>query len=369
MFDQSDVTVLLVLKGRENFTPRWLNFHQLAGLSCPVIIGDGIPSRETGDLAKKFEERSGCSVSYMPFDERSVDDYYRKLRDIVRAASTKFIHLCANDDFISPFGLAASAKFLKKHKEYVTCGGAVMGFFLVNNGFDLRHGCAVGAQYVNLSALYPSVDNSQNTAWKRVAECLVRYTPTYYAVHRKDALLETLSELIASGIRDVRVAELFIAVHMAIRGCQKLCPGYLGYLRQRNSSQTYASLPDFFESAILGSASRDVSLLLASLTRKCAGPPGLYRVFQSALISHFRMQFIEGVGRTGVWTSTRALIGTYLYTVRAKIPFVHWFMKNTEWSRLRASLRAGGADEITILKVCREIEMALSVCKETDAPR
>lgn len=368
----ADVTVVLVLKGREDFTPRWFDFHAVAGLSSPVVIGDGIPSDETGRLAGDFARKSGVPVDYMRFDERSLSDYYKKLYAIVERTSTKYVHFSANDDFIMPSGLALSAKFLDEHPEYVTYGGGVLGFVSVGPSFDLAFGPPKGEWCMYLSALYPALDIDAEQPVQRIVDYFGDYAPTYYAVHRRDDLLAALACLIERGIQDIRVTELFITMHLALRGKQALTLAYPGYLRQLNSSQTNSLLnemrvvgqtADFFDSVVAGPIADDLRKLVGSLAEQAnvADKDAFKIQINRALAGYYRSQFKAPAGWAGMRQALGRSLKSYAYTARAKLPFVGQVAQRWEWRRLKEVFKSNGATDQRIAAAVSEVRQALAL--------
>jgi len=79
---QDQLTVILTLKGREAFTPRWIDYHSHVGLPWPVVIGDGAPSERT---EAQFASASGLSTNYRRYADTDLLAFYRKLHDLVEA--------------------------------------------------------------------------------------------------------------------------------------------------------------------------------------------------------------------------------------------------------------------------------------------
>src|SRR2546428_12405224 len=96
-----DLTVLLPLKGRPEFTLRWMKYADCVRLPFRVLIADGGVD-ETGPkgLSNKANFPS-VSYDYMryPYDQ-TYAEHYSKVVDALSHGKTPFVVMAANDDFL-----------------------------------------------------------------------------------------------------------------------------------------------------------------------------------------------------------------------------------------------------------------------------
>jgi glycosyltransferase domain-containing protein len=342
------VTVLLTLKGREDFNPRWIDYHARIGLSWPVIVGDGAPNDANRAL---FSSPNGLKVSYLEFDDAGFPDFYRKLRDITAAATTPYVMLVDNDDFIVPAGVGLSADFLDAHADYVSAGGLVLGMYVTGPSLSMSDKIVSGGCVSGLRSIYPVVAYDGSGGLERVTSCLNRYAPTWYSLHRRKDSLAVFSALVESGISDVGVMELFVATMLAARGKQMQTASQVNYVRQLNSSSVGVNMADLMSRVFSGklvSDTRRLSEMLADVmapgSSNAAARAEIVQKLLDALADYYRRQLlpISEVARR------RRFVKRYVHTARAKLPFVHSAGSMIELASIRRVLRQGAASDSTI---------------------
>lgn len=338
------LSVILTLKGREAFTPRWIDYHSCVGLPWRVIVGDGAPSEQTERL---FLQAPRLRATYLRYDDSDLFAYYRKLRDVVAAAATPYVLLSDNDDFILPDGIARSVEFLDAHPDWVSCGGMILGVHVGNRRFS-GSDCLYGGTLYSLRSIYPLQARAEDNAETRVCRLLREYVPTWYFVHRREALLKALGDVVERGISDVAIMELTVASELAALGRQKVDGSYAAYLRQMNSSQGAAAGGGFLGEALSLSIKRDVDAMTESIVAlfpSVADADGTKTRLRAEIMSYRNERIIS---KTSIRLVIQQWLRRYLHTARAKIPYVHRLLSAWELRAVLASMRANGAREETI---------------------
>src|SRR5262249_33432081 len=124
------VTILLTLKGRTQFTLRWLWHVNRTGLPFRIFVADGEPHPAISGLLEGNTAFPNLRLVYGRYNDRSYRDFYGKLVDALRRIDTPYVMLVDNDDFILPRGVLDSVAFLDAHPDYVCAGGGIPHFEL-----------------------------------------------------------------------------------------------------------------------------------------------------------------------------------------------------------------------------------------------
>ena len=96
----SKLTIVLLIKGRENFTKRWLDYMSKINYQENILIGDGDPKTKIKKLIKN-KSYSKLKIKYLNYNNKNYNDYYFMMYDLVnRYVKTEYVRFCDNDDFI-----------------------------------------------------------------------------------------------------------------------------------------------------------------------------------------------------------------------------------------------------------------------------
>ena len=350
---RDDLTIILTLKGREDYTPRWLDYHNRAGLPWPVIVGDGAPSDANEAL---FKQAPQLRANYRRYADSDLISFYRKLYDLVAAVPTPYVMLSDNDDFVLPSGVSRSIRFLDANPDYVSCSGAILGVYITDSDFAEKDRIFGGVPY-KLRSIYNIPVSNETDAEARTIGLLYDYTPTWYAVHRRDALLKAFSDLVDRKISDVTVMELLVAAELAAIGRQKIDFSYASYLRQLNSSQGSGASGGLLADPLSPSVERDIDAMAASLVAVIGGKTNddtAKRI--RAAIRGYRKKGMRP--RVSFGLRLDRFIGRYLHTLRAKVPGLRPLFSHFEKRKVFGDMRANGATDSSISELQDELELA-----------
>ena len=94
------LTIILTLKGREEFTFRWMRY--MNEMHCPykILLADGGANLELEAHLRHPNNYPNLDYEYIryPFDA-SLDDYLNKFENVISRVKTEYILLADNDDF------------------------------------------------------------------------------------------------------------------------------------------------------------------------------------------------------------------------------------------------------------------------------
>src|SRR5438132_8502638 len=121
-----DLTVLLPLKGRPEFTLRWMKYADSVRFPFRVLIADGGEDDTGRKVLSNKANFPNVDYEYLrhPYDQ-TYAEYYSKVVDALSRIETPFVALADNDDCFIGEGLKLAVEFLRVHPDYSACVGHV----------------------------------------------------------------------------------------------------------------------------------------------------------------------------------------------------------------------------------------------------
>ena len=111
-------SILLVLKGREQYTVRLMSYFNQIRFPYPIIIADG--GEDTGLRRLLEDPKRWLNIRYdyehYGYDQ-TLDDFHNKMSLAVGLIETPLVSVVDNDDFMFLKGIEDSIKFLKDNDE------------------------------------------------------------------------------------------------------------------------------------------------------------------------------------------------------------------------------------------------------------
>ena len=211
-----------------------------------------------------------------------------------------------------------------------------------------------------LRSVYKPLNRQEDDAEERATSLLLDYVATWYAVHRRDALLKAFTDMVDRTISDVALMELLVAAELAALGKQKTDSSCASYLRQLNSSQDTASSGSLFVASPSKLVKSEIVAMAQSLAALIGG-----RTDETALVSRMHAAILGYRESRMTAPVTLALrfyrfVGRYLHTFQAKIPAARAVFAAIEKRRLFAGLRSHGATRESIAVLRCELDLVWS---------
>ena len=248
--NNKDLTIILVLKGRDAFTIRWFEHAKKFNLPYNVIVADG--GSDTGlenELCMKgFHEHVSYEYVRYPYDE-NYKIYYKKVLSALMKVETPYVLLASNDDFYFFDALNESVSFLNDNTNYVSSRGEIWDFSVLPTlkfGIPLEESAIYG-NLSNVSKLYEHPTVLGNCALERVVDFSSKSNSIWHDVIRTINLKETYIELIKSDINDFHLGDILISYILASQG--KIHRGQELYMFHQCHSDMLA-LSVYFESPL-----------------------------------------------------------------------------------------------------------------------
>jgi glycosyltransferase domain-containing protein len=139
-----------------------------------VVISDHSPESQRGVILGLVDEWApeGTRVIHHPQDMH----FLERLADSAERASTDYVVVHADDDFMLPGSLHDSVEFLDAHPDHVACQGRTFFFHLEPPARSLP-------------SPHRSLSRREDVPHLRVVEHCRGFTPTLYAVTRREAFV------------------------------------------------------------------------------------------------------------------------------------------------------------------------------------
>lgn len=196
----SELTIVVAIKGREEFTPRFLNH-----------------------INNKF------GVIFAPGGE-TLADYWAKMLHALERVQTPYAMIADNDDFPLHLGLEKCIDFLNEHPDFVACSGRIQGIYLWPDKLT--------GPFYKTTDQYSPYDTpacyDQDDINARVLAGF-RNSWSYYAVYRTETLLAIRKGVQALDFGDLQVHEKYCAIEALLQG-KLFCFETPSLLRQYDTS-------------------------------------------------------------------------------------------------------------------------------------
>ena len=216
-----NLTIILLLKGRDAFTIRWFEHAKEFKLPFHVIIADG--GSDTGLGNELWKKKFHLNVSYeyvrYPYDA-NYKIFYEKILNALNKVETPYVVLASNDDFYFFDALNESVSFLNENAEYVSSRGELWDFSVLptlKRGIGLEKSVIYGS-IINISKLYKHPTVIGECAMERVVDYSSKANAIWHDVVRTKNLKEAYGALIESNINDLALYESLIGFVMASQG-------------------------------------------------------------------------------------------------------------------------------------------------------
>ena len=233
MSDKKSFTLLLLIKGRHEFTKRWLKYMNKINFNYPIIIADGQDDNETEKMINEINLEKKLSIEYYRYNTHSgYLDYYKMKKDALSKVKTNLVMLCDNDDFIIPSGLEEQINFLSSNKEYISSSGRILNFEI--NNFEFVE---YGKDFYFLNPCKYYRFNEPLINWNdQIKSIFTQFQPNFYNVFKTQYIRIIVQELVEQNFSDLVINEFYIQLRAATLGKSKIIDNTFHYIRQRGTS-------------------------------------------------------------------------------------------------------------------------------------
>ena len=226
-------TLVLLVKGRHEFTRRWLSYMKTINFEYPIIIADGQDDDETKKIIKEVNNEENLSIQYFRYNTHSgYHDYYKMKLDVLNKVTSDLVMLCDNDDFVFLTGLNEQIDFLYKNSEYISSSGRILNFEINNHEYTTY------GKNVNFlkPCEYYRFEEPLGDWKKHINSVFTQFQPNFYNVFRTKFMKIIAKELVELNFSDLVINEFYVQLRAATLGRSKILGSTFHYLRQRGTS-------------------------------------------------------------------------------------------------------------------------------------
>lgn len=209
-----DLTVLLVLKDRLQFTERWIDYNLQANPGYQIIVADGGIMPINNSFILEGLQKLNASYIYCGQDY-DLSKMTQKIYFALTKCKTKYVMLASNDDFYIAKGLSISLKFLEENLDYISCSGKIQNFSLLPHRRDKT---PYAGEVFFGDELYPGNGIHGGTPKVRAQEFLRQDESFWHSIFRRQNLIDCYKLAKNQKNEDFTLYDLFVNVHLALQG-------------------------------------------------------------------------------------------------------------------------------------------------------
>lgn len=232
------LTIVLTLKGREEFTYRWLKYMNDIKCSYKILIADGGNNPDLEKYLRSNNNYPNLNYEYIKYPlDKDIQTYYNKLLNVLSKVSTEYTLLADNDDFYILDQIPDLIEYLDRNQDFVAARGKLVNFEVFDN-LGISKGKLNGIKYKATPVYAPSIESDSKL--DRIDNLcrgmsIYDYYNNWYSIIRSKVLIEIWNKLITPQIKDVIVIEILFHILIVESGKVKVFDT-LFYLRQLNTS-------------------------------------------------------------------------------------------------------------------------------------
>ena len=123
-----DLTLILLIKDRPDFLKRWVTYAIINKPICQILISDGGKKKADKKILSRLS-KNGVEFKYIKFSyDKDYMEFCKKVFNSLKICKSKYVSLCADDDFYINESLTRGINFLKINKNYVSYGASMITF-------------------------------------------------------------------------------------------------------------------------------------------------------------------------------------------------------------------------------------------------
>ena len=219
------LTIILALKGRHNFTDRWLSYANINLSKFRILVADGSDKDEKYLFHKSKYPNLDITFKDFPAD-KDVSFYVRKLLISANIIQTKYILYADNDDFMVGEEIINLLNFLDKNDAYVAARGEIYDFSI--DSFSEIYGKILG-----LKKFMKSLSFEKNDHLERYFDFSKNRQGLFHCIIRKDTFREILTLCENSKFFYLTIFKLFFSYYLVSTG-KIFCSNNLYMLHQNH---------------------------------------------------------------------------------------------------------------------------------------
>jgi glycosyltransferase domain-containing protein len=205
-----DLTILLTLKDRPDYTSRWMDYADRIEFPFKVLIADGSLGNEARNMLADRKRSPNVHYEYIRYSpDNSYSVYYAKMADALGRVKTPYVAMADNDDFFVVNTLRNALSYLSANADYISCGGQGAIFWVESPARRAFDSPLYGGKIDwKCTREMRSID-AETAAGRLKAVSLSKSDTFYYDVKRTEVARKHF-EL----VRDLNLRDLFLVEHL-----------------------------------------------------------------------------------------------------------------------------------------------------------
>lgn len=242
----SKLTIVLTIKGRVDFTLRWMAYMNSVQCKFKILIADGGDDVDLQINLKNKHNYPNLNYDYFkfPFDA-CMADYYKKICDATDMVESPYILYADNDDFFMLDNIEEYIRFLDNNADYVCCGGGDAALSIHSKSNEVLNTSSGNFFNVRFDK-FESFSIESESKVGRLCD-FFKYTESkklwfiWYDIQRTSIVKKTHEYLKRHEFKDAVTMEIYKNISLLLFGKSKRFES-IYYVRQVGSSQTSANL-------------------------------------------------------------------------------------------------------------------------------
>ena len=204
------LTLLLVLKGRHDFSDRWLDYANLYLNDYKILIADGNDQNNKYTLDSLKYPNLEIESPEFPYD-KNIESFIRKIKSSLDHIDTKYVLYCENDDLMISKEIKNVLNFLEKNDEYVSARGEIFNFSI--SSIDEVYG-----EIIEFKRFNNFIDLDEADIFERINSYSKNKHGLYHNIIKKEVLNEMISKVIENKFFDLVIFQYFWNFFIPITG-------------------------------------------------------------------------------------------------------------------------------------------------------
>ena len=207
---ENKLTILLILKGRHQFTYRWLEYYKYNLSKYKLLIADGSKNNLIENyIAKNYNDSKITYIYYGP--DINLEKYSLKVTKALKEIDTEYVLQSSNDDFYSIDSIDENINFLEKNIEYC-CSRSEIYDFSVESYREV-------SGYLNaVSKIYNDVCFNENDNLNRITSFSKNFNSLWHDVSRTKIMLKAWESVCSNKIYFFPFQDIYLSFVLTIYG-------------------------------------------------------------------------------------------------------------------------------------------------------
>ena len=211
-------TLVLLVKGRDKFTERWIKYIDKINFKYPIIISDGANDDFVKNLTTNYPFKNKINIDFKQFNTNDgFKSYYEMKRDTIKEVKTKYVMICDNDDFIIESGLDEIINFLENNNDYISASGKILNFEIEN--WKIK---TYGNFYFLPTYKYARLEDPVKDWNEQINLVFKSFQPNFYNIFKTEILKNIFGETAELNFSDLTINEFFIQLRANSMGRSKI---------------------------------------------------------------------------------------------------------------------------------------------------